>query len=536
MQNNKGNKYNSTTEKPFMTNENNKDFIINLFEKELLVSYWELYPRQHLIWGSEHAFLLLGLKRPENGKIAIEKLKEICHTEDRNKLEASFIQLAKKHQNFDIVFRIQRETQSGTRETRYIRAKSITLEQSEGKIKYIGVIQDVSEQKKTERELLRARDKAEESDKMKTAFLANMSHEIRTPMNTIIGFSELLNIDTITPKQKREYSEIIKNKGNLLLTLIDDIIEISKFESGKLNITRTQTNLHAILNELYIGLKEQKSRMGKDNLEIFLIKPDEGPNHVYTDPGRLQQVLDNLLSNALKFTEKGTITFGYKPAEDNTITFFVKDTGIGLSKEQHRVIFNRFKQLEETQTRQYGGSGLGLTISKGIIELLGGKIWVESELQKGASFYFTLPFEEGDETDIQPQDKTEFDISNYNWKNKVILIAEDEDVNFKFIETLLNETQAQVLHAENGLQVIDLIKSINKIDLILMDIKMPVMNGYEATREVKKINPNIPVIAQTAFSMQNDKQKCIDAGCDDYVAKPIEIESLIQTIDKYLSQ
>lgn len=496
---------------------------------------WLLYPSENKIWCSPFVFKIISLPVPQDGKINLQKLKELCHTDDKSKVETSFINLIEKKQDFNITFRIIRETSAGSRETRYVRMKS-QIKFSENSIQYItGVINDVTEQKKYERELIRAKEKAEESDRLKTAFLANMSHEIRTPMNTIIGFSELLNIGNLPANKINEYTEIIKNKGNLLLTLIDDIIEVSKFESGKLNITFSETNVDNIINELKTQYEQKKKKDGKEHITISTQIPEANNHKIYTDPGRLQQVLSNLLSNALKFTEKGSIDFGYDFSEDDKITFFVKDTGIGLSKEQQKVIFNRFRQLEETVTRQYGGSGLGLTISKGIVELLGGKIWVESEIKNGSIFYFNLPREIGDKKkQIMPDLSDTFDINKYNWKNRVILVAEDDDINYKFIETVLQETQAKVLRAENGKQVIDLCKSINKIDLILMDIKMPDVNGYEATLEVKELFSDIPIIAQTAFSMHDDKEKCLEVGCDDYIAKPIDIELLITKIDTIL--
>lgn len=500
------------------------------------IGLWELFIDSKEFWGSWKAYHIFDLENPGDGMIDISSIKRFIHPEDKPLVESFFGSLIKQNTPDAVTFRIIIENADRARETKYVKLNGRFLSNSDSNNRKIaGTIQDVTDIKKHERDLLKSKEKAEESDRLKSAFLANMSHELRTPMNAIIGFSELLNIGEISHEKRKEYADIIKNKGSLLLTLIDDIIEVSKFESGHLNIHKSNTDLHHLLQELFTQHNQNKTQMGKETLEIKLSIPNKHPVSVYTDPGRLQQVLSNLLSNAIKFTEKGEIEFGYKQV-DNKLEFFVKDTGIGISKEKQKDIFNRFRQIENTSSRHYaGGSGLGLTISKGIVELLGGKIWVESEPKKETIFYFTIPYEEskGSET-LEAEENQQLNIKNFNWKNKVILVAEDEEVNYKFLETVLQDTQAKVIHAENGLQVIDLIKSINKIDLILMDIKMPVMNGYEATREVKKINPSIPVIAQTAFSMKDDKDKCEDAGCDDYVSKPIDIKALLIKINRLL--
>lgn len=503
------------------------------------IGTWEFFLDENKFWGSQESYHIFEITPPENGLVDKETVKEFVHADDREFLEEKFNYLLEEKQPVDAIFRILTENTSGIRETKYIKLRARPNNELSSKTtKVTGIIQDITEVKKYEKELIRSKEKAEESDKLKSTFLANMSHEIRTPMNAIIGFSELLNIGDLTPEKRKEYADIIKSKGTLLMTLIDDIIEVSKFESGHLNIHKTETNLDNLLNELYAQFNQRKKHKGKDNIELKLDLPVRKLPFIFTDPGRLQQVLSNLLNNALKFTDKGEIRFGYRPLDNNKLEFFVKDTGIGITREKQKVIFNRFRQLENTTARQYAtGSGLGLTIAKGIVELLGGKIWVESELQKGTSFFFTIPYEHVTKKDNEDKfPDNQLKISNFNWKNKVILIAEDEEVNYKFLETVLHDTQAQVLHAENGIQAIELCKSISKIDLILMDIKMPILNGYEATREIKKINPSIPIIAQTAFSMKDDKEKCIQSGCDDYISKPIDIKTLLIKTNNLLNR
>lgn len=498
------------------------------------IGVWELDLIGNKLWASPETFRIYGVEETEDGFIDIKKAIKLQIIDEYTRIDNAINDLIIHGKDYDITYKIYR-TSEQNRELHYLNSKARLIKDADGKpSKIIGTIQDVTDRKRSEKELIKAKDKAEESDKLKSAFLANMSHEIRTPMNAIIGFSQLLNIGSLTPDRQKEYTEIIIKKGKLLITLIDDIIEVSKFQSGQLTITKSECNLNALMNELFLQFNQKISQLGKENIVLRLAVDDfNTPFVIFTDPGRLQQVIANLLSNAVKFTDKGNIDFGFKRDQENRLHFFVHDTGIGIPKDKLRVIFNRFRQVEETATRRFGGSGLGLTISKGIIELLGGKIWAESNLHKGSSFYFNLPLETVPVTEAeQVVEEPAQEISNFNWKDKVILVAEDEEVNYKFLETVLHETQAQVLHAENGFQVIELCRSINKIDLILMDMKMPEMNGFDAAREVKRINPKIPIIAQTAFSMKDDRAKCFEAGCDDYIAKPIDIKVLIDKIDQ----
>lgn len=499
---------------------------------------WEYIVNKNVFRGSEEAFRIFELKHPKDELIDISAIKKVIHADDKSMLEIHFKKLLDDSAALDVNFRINVEKPAGTREIKHIKLRAQPyVDLSKNLTRIIGIVQDVTETKKYERELIKARQKAEESDKLKTAFLANMSHEIRTPMNAIIGFSELLNMSDTDTEKRKEYADIIKNKGTLLMKLIDDIIEVSKFESGNINIHKSKTNLHHLLNELHTQFEQRKKQKGKDGINLTLSLPGKKTPVIYTDPGRLQQVLSNLLNNALKFTDKGEIEFGYTQMDQMKLQFFVRDTGVGISGEKQKIIFNRFRQVENTASRHYaGGSGLGLTIAKGIVELLGGRIWVESEPQKETIFYFTIPYEDVKKESPAPgEPESKLDISSFNWKNKVILIAEDEEVNFKFLETVLHDTQVQVLHAVNGKQAVELCKSITKIDLVLMDIKMPILNGYDATREIKKMNPSIPVIAQTAFSMKDDKDKSLQVGCDDYVSKPIDIKTLLIKINRLLN-
>lgn len=415
---------------------------------------------------------------------------------------------------------------SGARETRTLSLRAFRADNNNVPAFIVGVMQDVTEDRKKQDEIAREKEKAEESDRLKTVFLSNLSHEFRNPMNTIIGFSELINSGLDIEKQK-EYARIITRKGNYLLGLIDDIAELVKFETGQVTANKKSCDINRIAGELFLEYQEVKKEMQKDYIELRLHVPAPITNEIYTDPGRLQQVLSNLLRNAFQFTEKGFVEFGYE-VRDRFIQFYVKDTGIGVPKEDQKMVFNRFRQLEDTSLRKIGGSGMGLTLSRHIISLLGGRIWLESTPNEGSTFFFSIPLQtvpDSEKTDAAPESKM-----TYNWKDKVILIVEDDEINAQFLEAVLDQTQVQTLYASTGAQAIELCRSINKIDLVLMDIKMPEMSGYEACRQIKAFKPSLPMIAQTAFAEPIDKIKCMNAGFDDYLSKPIDIESLLSKI------
>jgi signal transduction histidine kinase/CheY-like chemotaxis protein len=390
--------------------------------------------------------------------------------------------------------------------------------------------------KKLEKELQKTKEKAQSSDRLKSAFLANMSHSVRTPMNAIIGFSELIAMETISPKRKEEYVKIINEKGHQLLAFIDDIIEISKIESGKLNINYSDINLDEFLNEIYSLTLQKKIKSGKDQVDLILRKnPEELAGTIQTDPGRLQEVFNNLLAFALQNTQKGYIEFGYSQLDPKTIEFFIQDTGIGLNKEDQKIIFDYFWQSEDVTHQRLSGIGLSITITKKIIELLNGKISLTSELNEGTAFTFTIPIEKPGKAKDHKQNAQQTALTTEPvWKDKVLLIVEDDDINYQFIDALLEKTQVQIIRAENGLQALELVKTINKIDLILMDIKLPEKNGYEITKEIKELRKDIPIIAHTAFQMSEVKEKCLEAGCIDVITKPIEIPLFLSTVNKYL--
>lgn len=395
----------------------------------------------------------------------------------------------------------------------------------------IGILfQSFVNQKK---ELTTAKTKAEESDQLKSAFLANMSHEIRTPMNGILGFAELLKDDAITPEARHEYLEIISKSGRHLLSVINDIIDISKIESGLMSVEKRSCDLNKVLSDCFQFFKKHPEVVRKKlNMRIKLQLSNEAAVCL-SDPNRLSQIINNLLGNAIKFTAAGSIDLSYRLADANSILISVTDTGIGISKDKLERIFERFIQADNTNSRNYEGTGLGLAITKALAELMGGSIWVESELGKGSTFYVRLPFIPVEMNSIEIQDVV---VDDYipDFKGKTVLVTEDVDENFKFFSALLAKTNAKVLWAKNGREAVDLVDSQIKIDIILMDLRMPVMNGYEATRVIKRKRKDIPIIAQTAYSLDGDRTKSMEAGCDEYIAKPIEIQQLYRLMEQFL--
>jgi PAS domain S-box-containing protein len=385
------------------------------------------------------------------------------------------------------------------------------------------ILQDISELKKTEKELLVAKEKAEESDRLKTAFLHNITHEIRTPMNAIVGFSGLLNEPALAPDERKHYTEIIVQNSNQLLSIITNIVNIATVEAGQEKVSEKQINLNSAIRQL----KDQfmLNAMNQNiSLNCSTICPDEDVE-IITDPIKLKEILGNLIENAMKFTPKGSVDFGYD-VRGEFLEFYIKDTGIGIPAEMHDAIFKRFYQVEMDSDRRFSGSGLGLSISQAYVELLGGKIWLISEPGKGSEFFFTIPYKKADVgSSIGILEKKQPTVESE--KPKTILIAEDEDLNFLLLEKLLTGANFRIIRAVNGREAVEVCKSNPRIDLVMMDLRMPVVNGYDATKQIKEFCPDLPVLVQTAYVNDADRNKIFECGCSDVVSKPIEQEILL---------
>jgi len=387
--------------------------------------------------------------------------------------------------------------------------------------------QTQEELQKTNIELTIAKEKAEESDRLKSAFLANMSHEIRTPLNGILGFMSLLREPNLTGKEKDEYIRIVKISSDRLLNTIHDLIDISKMESAEISVSLDDVNINDLIINLHATYKKEAETKGLQLLIAGSIRET-----IKTDEKKLISILNHLINNALKYTKKGTVEFGcgYK---DSFVEFFIKDTGIGIPENKYKTIFERFVQADNSYARPYEGSGLGLSIAKAYVEVLGGKIWVESVEGNGTTFYFTIPYisEPGEKETIQNIDLEKFQDTHI--KNLKILIVEDDKASELILTKALSKITLDILQARTGVEAIEVCRNNPDLDLILMDIKLPEMNGHEATRQIRQFNKDVIIIAQTAFALSGDREKAIAAGCNDYISKPFKKYLLLGLIQKY---
>jgi PAS domain S-box-containing protein len=396
-----------------------------------------------------------------------------------------------------------------------------------------GSCRDITERKKAESELIKAKEKAEESDRLKSAFLTNMSHEIRTPMNGILGFAALLKDPNISSDDQQDFIQTIQISGARLLNTINSIVDISKIESGLTGVNIKETNINEKIEFTHKFFKQEVEIKGLQ----FLFKNGLPTNEaiIKTDNEKVYAILTNLVRNAIKFTYEGSVIFGYEK-KGEYLEFFVKDTGIGIPQRQRQMIFERFRQGSESHNRDYEGNGLGLSIAKSYVEMLGGKIWVESEECLGSTFYFTIPYNMVSEEKAGIINARSAEHKEVQLENLKILIVEDDEISYSLLSKTLQKISKEVLNAITGVEAVEACRNNPDLDLVLMDIRMPQMDGLEATRRIRQFNKDVIIIAQTAYAFSGDKEKAIESGCNDYISKPINKTLLYELIKKYINK
>jgi len=396
---------------------------------------------------------------------------------------------------------------------------------------FLSICRDIRERMAWENALIRQKEKAEESDKLKSAFLTNISHEIRTPMNGILGFAGLLGQNNISETLRQKYLGVIQSSSDQLLRIIDDILDISRIETGQIEIFESNFSASLLLEETAYILQELISTNEK-NVEVRVINAiDTVSDKVLGDKDRIQQVLLNLVSNAQKFTSSGTIEMGAK-IHEKRLYYWVKDTGTGITPDMQDKIFERFAQDQMVQKQAIGGTGLGLSISKGLIQLMQGEISVESFPGKGSTFTFYIPFKKAKNTakpDSEPK-------GTYSFNNKSILVVEDNQSSYYLINEFLGDKNVRIMHAQDSVETFELLEKNPETDLILMDIRLPGVNGCELATAIRKNNKSIPIVAQTAYAGADDRHKCYEAGCNDFISKPLNFNSLLDVLNKYLNK
>jgi len=408
----------------------------------------------------------------------------------------------------------------------------VNLKDAPGEFGYIGNLFEENSEHRKQLEI--SKKKAVESDRLKSAFLANLSHEIRTPMNAIIGFSDLLQSDNLSDNDKADYLRIIRNSGRNLVSIIEDLIEMSKIDANQIVPKITGVDINKCMAELHDSIKVTIPKTKR--IEFSLI-PNECPSHrnVLTDETKLKQVITNLLTNAIKYTDNGYVFFGYEIDEENgLIKFTVKDSGLGIDEKNLNIIFDRFRRIEDDFSVELSGLGLGLAISKAYVEILGGTISVRSKVEVGSVFTFTIPLNYDETTDSIS--------SKYNVKcietdsDKTILIAEDDAINYLLLKKILMMRNYNILRAANGQEAVEIVAANNNIDLIFMDIKMPILDGYQAFEQIKTFLPHLPVIAQTAHASSEDREKIMQAGFSECITKPLDKEKVFELLDKVFAK
>ncbi len=497
---------------------------------------------------------VLGYKKDELYEDSLKTIMEIIHPDDLKQFEK--YQQETKNWEKEYVHTFQMRLKANDGSWRWFFGKEKEFLRKNGKVqKTIGVLTEFTEIYNYEKKLLEqnnqyqslneeyriqneqlkiAKEKAEENNELKNEFLHNLSHEIRTPMNGIIGFAELLN-ENPAPEKQKFYSQVIFNSGKQLLRIIDDILEISRLETKQVDLKENKINLNSFLDEIF-GIFDFRAK--QSGIPLYLTKKmSDAESNIIIDDAKLHKIISNLIDNALKYTNSGYIEVG-NYLQDNKIIIYVKDTGVGIPEEMKTAIFDRFRRAEDNLNKKNDGIGLGLSIAKENTQLLKGEITLKSKLDEGTTFKITLPYNKFYDKNEQ-EDFIENNFNNQTDQEPAkILIAEDEEINFVYIDLLIkNEFKnINIIHAKNGKEAIDIFKTEKNIKLIFMDIKMPLVNGFEATSEIKKINKNIPVIALTAYTTEEDKQEAEKVGVDEFLSKPAEKSTIFSLIRKAIKE
>ncbi|NOS54998.1 MAG: PAS domain-containing protein [Cyclobacteriaceae bacterium] len=508
-------------------------------EKKLLeaqelshVGSWEYITETDTVNWSNELFNIFE-RSPNLGAPRYSEQRPFYTDESFTRLDKAVLDCVEREIPYEILLNII----AGSGSTKQIISKGQIKKDLEGKIiGCVGTAQDVTKQKKLEAELIAAKEEAEESDRLKTAFLANMSHEIRTPMNGIMGFANLLQKPGTTHQKETEYLALIQQSGTRMLNIINDIISISKIEAGEIQVVLSPTNINEQLEFIRAFFEPEASAKGIQLIITSALSTRKAIT--ITDREKVYGTLANLVKNALKFTHAGTVEVGCREKpEQAELEFYVKDQGIGIQQDQLDFIFERFRQVNESTTRNYEGAGLGLAISKAQVEKLGGRIWVESEIGKGSTFYFTIPCE-GDLQDKEAQaqqtetaSSTDKERSNRSLK---IVIAEDNFVSDLYLKSILNINGNEILHATTGTEAVEIVRNNPDTDVVLMDISMPELNGYEATSQIRQFNKTAIIIVQSGYAFEENIKKATEAGCTDFISKPVDENELLRLIEKHV--
>ncbi len=489
------------------------------------IGYWDYDCKTDKVEWSDGHHKLYGIKL-EEFRGTLDHVQECVHPDDRQQGIDNLNKAMEHDEPFDNTYRVIYP--DGT--IHWLHSYGYVFKDTEGKpLNIFGVTRDITASKMAKDELIKAKELAEKNDRLKTAFINNISHEIRTPLNSIAGFGQLIVSDQLSLQQRMKYIDIIQQNSDRLVQTITDIIDISMITSDSMSVYPKEIKLDDVLHK---ALTKAHSLCETTNIKPGLDIPEgKSVDTITSDPELLDKVFGQLISNAVKFTQKGNITIGYDITDNENITFLIKDTGKGIAPDSLQNIFDVFVQEDVSITRGHEGSGIGLTIAKGIVSLLGGRMWVQSTKGQGSTFFFTIPMESvKSEPTLPKKTIAPIDLNG----DPIILVAEDDEANYFYFQELLDATGLKHLHAINGKEALKMCTQNPEIALVLMDIKMPVMNGLEATKMIKQIRPELPIIAVTAHAQTGDKNRVIEAGCDAYLHKPVCKQTLEDVINTFI--